>query len=357
LKNTIGKVIRAQFDSIALDINNIHAHQSQVLLTHGQDDMKRTFSSILGTGEWWGDSLALTAEFQAAAEREFYAQTLATLWGLSRVYMVLSNAPDGCTNDDRGALEVRICLPEYPKKVLYIYSLGYEREKDISGEILVQAPPGIQVLDGIKMGGLTKEDLARAALFTYQIQRGEKFEDPALYDRLMQLDYRTPSGRISPKQIPICFSPNGESISSINEQFGRNYPCMCGDFSWDDWSKEKDESHAFLNKTGLYMSSDFSTYCLGPSKGRFHRARQGCKQDETHHYDWAGKDVVVESPFTNCMSKQHIVKGYTDSSDDGTVAHCKQFPNVVEGKDRYGSKHYKKHEQACVNWLQGENHQ
>ncbi|KAF2025600.1 hypothetical protein EK21DRAFT_116613 [Setomelanomma holmii] len=67
--------------------------------------------------------------------------------------------------------------------------------------------------------------------------------------------------------IPICRNPAGESISSVWAKEARDYPCMCGPFTWKSgWSIGKDETKGFFNFTGLIYSEDWEEFCHGHNK-------------------------------------------------------------------------------------------
>ncbi|CAN9246248.1 unnamed protein product [Alternaria alternata] len=63
--------------------------------------------------------------------------------------------------------------------------------------------------------------------------------------------------------LPICVNPGGEAISSDWDKRARNYPCMCGNFGWNDgtWTYQADETETFLVHTGLMYSEDWERFC------------------------------------------------------------------------------------------------
>ncbi|RYO48580.1 hypothetical protein AA0116_g12338 [Alternaria tenuissima] len=63
--------------------------------------------------------------------------------------------------------------------------------------------------------------------------------------------------------LPICVNPGGEAISSDWDKEARNYPCMCGNFGWNDgtWTYQADETLDFLVHSGLMFSEDWERFC------------------------------------------------------------------------------------------------
>lgn len=60
--------------------------------------------------------------------------------------------------------------------------------------------------------------------------------------------------------VPVCRNSQGEAISSVYSDKKKNYPCMCGEFSWNGglggWSLIKDQKKKFLVESKFMYSED-----------------------------------------------------------------------------------------------------
>lgn len=62
--------------------------------------------------------------------------------------------------------------------------------------------------------------------------------------------------------LPVCNSPDGRALSSLNTQSGMNYPCSCfqRDGQPDDFSSNSETMHLLL-ASGLYRRQKVYDYC------------------------------------------------------------------------------------------------
>ncbi|RYN16873.1 hypothetical protein AA0112_g12328 [Alternaria arborescens] len=207
--------------------------------------------------------------------RTIFSTTLNGIWAQERSYIVQANVQTGyCEWDTRGPQENRACLPEHLNTVYYIYALDVSREYDHrqNDMALIHGPTGYRNFDS-KSGrptpqGITKEDIVRSAIFVHENKlqdaiRNRDFHtisEAAKRDRAMGKNLGEVPGGFS---LPICVNPGGEAISSDWDKRARNYPCMCGNFGWNDgtWTYQADETEPFLVNTGLMYSEDWERFC------------------------------------------------------------------------------------------------
>jgi hypothetical protein len=59
--------------------------------------------------------------------------------------------------------------------------------------------------------------------------------------------------------VPICRNPQGESISAVYHSKKKNYPCMCGEWGWNDgrWNLAQDQTKRFLKESKFMFSEDW----------------------------------------------------------------------------------------------------
>jgi hypothetical protein len=251
------------------------------------------------------------------SEEMMFSSVLNGLWAQERSYIVWSDAPfRGCQYDSRGPSENRVCLDEDPKSVYYLYSLDVSREYDsfTNDKALIHGPTGYRnFIEGQRdtTYGLTKEDIVRSSIFVHEHKLQNAIED---------LDYRAVSSALErgkdlgknygkfpgTYRLPISRNPGGEAISSVWSKKARNYPCMSGEFGWNDgtWSLEKDETFDFLVQTGLMFSEDWEDFCShnGHCKGDndidWHSRFEGLRKE--------GDPKIpkgLKHPFKKCKQK------------------------------------------------------
>jgi hypothetical protein len=204
----------------------------------------------------------------------FKYSVINAVWQWERSYIVDADAPlGGCQYDWHGPTENRACLSERPDRVYYLYALDVSREYDShqNDKALIHGPTGYRnFMEGQNSDtyGATKEDIVRSSIFVHE---------NGLYEALENGDYQTYQSALGLAMnagknftnlmgaftLPMARNPGGEAISSVWSKHGRNYPCMVGEFGWNDgtYSYEKDETFNFLERTGLMFSEDWEDFC------------------------------------------------------------------------------------------------
>ncbi|KAH7073297.1 hypothetical protein FB567DRAFT_428776, partial [Paraphoma chrysanthemicola] len=229
--------------------------------------------------------------FRDKEEQYLFATTVNSVWRFDRPYIVEADAVTGigCTDDLRGHSAYRVCLPERPYKSFWLYAIdqGRENDKGKNDQAQVSGPTGFRHFDYARAAtyNITKEDIVRSSLFVHKHKLDNGMDLPLIGKAFRSEGVKLPKlqkamDRVLPDQdtevkapehlglvpgaftIPICRNPGGEAISSVHKDKARNYPCMCGEFSWKKgWSIEKDETKRFLHLTGFKYSEDWEDYC------------------------------------------------------------------------------------------------
>lgn len=185
-----------------------------------------------------------------------------------------------CENDRRGPARNKVCLPERPGHVYWLYSM-LEATRDIA------SPPGLKTLldNPERFSNITKEDIVRSSLWVAE----NKLEDvvrpyrvttvPGADHMLYEKSSKNGGSLPGAFTVPICRNPTGEAISSVWSKTGRNYPCRCGNIM--NWQSKGytytglEESKFFYEQTGFYASEEFEDECENHMK---------CKGENDH--DW-----------------------------------------------------------------------
>ncbi|KAI4741972.1 hypothetical protein E4T50_07599 [Aureobasidium sp. EXF-12298] len=270
------------------------------------------------------------------------ASAISTIWSMEHSYIVASDVSSGsCKSDHRGPQILKSCLSEYPTKVFYTYFLSRCREGS-SGKPLVRGPPGHELLK--KMTNFTLDDVVRSSM-THLKDHGNKIPRPA-----MGVDGLTTM--FAPKNaimhgggrarglfnIPVCYTPGGQAISSINLKKSRNMPCACSKFSFsgkhhmaaemdhaemqaqalqkrDDggrWKNDFDTAYNFFLSSGIGTSEKFRSYCT-------HNREHGnsCHKKDHEHWSWPQGTNGPKHPFHKCKANSHEHVGCQKPHNDG----------------------------------------
>jgi len=202
-----------------------------------------------------------TKDLDEAGNEHFFNVALRDIWvdgGFGWVYFVAAHAQDGvCENDHRVPKQTRMCLKEHPGIVIEQVFIGEEFEgtKDVG---LMRPFPGFENLESNKYGSkLTMAEIAKQSWEYFQENGNARMSIEAGTKRAADARWWLPGGKTpSMWDIPICFSPGGDAITSIEETKGRNPPCLC----MDRYGKIID-TEAFLQKSGLYRSTQVALHC------------------------------------------------------------------------------------------------
>ncbi|KAF2654167.1 hypothetical protein K491DRAFT_779790 [Lophiostoma macrostomum CBS 122681] len=256
-------------------------------------------------------------------ERHFSGVAVNGLWAMERPY-ILDTDSENCALDKRGPPRNKVCLPKYPKRAFWLYTIDH-MEKNGSwnnDQTQIRSPAGYRkmVEHPNEYYNISKEDIIESSLWVHEnpdVENRTNAQEP-IYDHPLLSggnDFGIRNARTLPGvfNIAICRNPGGEAISSVWHDDARNYPCMCGEFGWgkhDGWTFQKDETQRFLEKTGLYASEDFEDFCSH---------HLGCKEEDDIDWDFKigpgmpPKAKQLKHPFKMCKHpKKHSTWGSSD---------------------------------------------
>lgn len=267
VENALLKALNRMFAE-AKDV--IHADLSTLLEGRENRDGKIIRDFITGEGFLAVDS-SLYPKLREGLKRLTFASAINEAWKFDRPYLVDTDAPNGCQEDDRGASEYRICLEEHPNRSFWLYALNRDKDKDSgeNDETHVRGPTRYRAFNEPAKGNLniTLKDIVRSSLFVHTLVKDIREDSMTIngtgLTELVRNDNNTMGNVAGIFTISVCRNPKGEAISSVFSDDGRNYPCLCGEFSWDDpdYTFEKDQTTDFLIKSGFAFSEDWEHYC------------------------------------------------------------------------------------------------
>lgn len=287
----------------------------------------------------YANTTSLTPEFETQLRYLWTASAIGTMWSTENNYIVASDVSDGgCKADSRGHPSLKACLDEYPDKVFYTFFKTNARG-GIYDRALMRGPPGHKRLK--EATNFTITDVVRSSMTTF-----EQFRNKDSGSLMGATGFQTLFGNASAMgngggparglfNLPICYTPGGEAITSINTKEGLNYPCMCSMFnvksqgqrsksaggeeqqeSVDDeenqeqaddeeeesqndilskresssgtWTGDIDATHDFLVASRMYSSGDFRQFCQrNKNKFKFWEAHGNkCELDKSHTWSW-----------------------------------------------------------------------
>ena len=276
---------------------------------------------LLKTGAYIEQETGLRARLTDALEKAYFAVAVDALWSLDRTYILDTDLDHfDCTADPRGPPRNRVCLPERPGHVYWIYNIhgGEEGDRGHLKNAKVRSPVGLRkfVERSQDYHNITKEDIVRASLWAQEehLVNDQGMLINKLPTKWVVNDTHAGGSLAGTFTIPICRNPKGEAISSVWSHKGRNYPCMCGEFSWvrnGGYSPEKDETKAFLEKTGFFASEDWHVFCSLHTK---------CKKDESVQYQFSPIEGapnmvdMIQHPYQYCKHPNaHVKVGVFDA--------------------------------------------
>jgi len=204
------------------------------------------------------------------------------LYDTERVYMLQVNTRLGktCAEDDRGPAWVKVCLPEHPTKVFYVYGIPKFEEHNNKRVTDVTAPPGWDSFRGKGFQGITQEDIVRSSKNYWDLYGNSRNQAsmPSIFHSSM------PSSGPGTFTIPICNDPHGNFISSTDSKEGRSFPCQCAAKDpvpgHEDKVAVNQRQAEFLVATHLRFSYDYNQQCLS-----LQNDRQGCTWYNDAHFD------------------------------------------------------------------------
>jgi hypothetical protein len=307
-----------------------------------------TIFDILSSKDFLGPDPNLEPALTQIEERFLFAVSVNAAWRFDRPYLLDTNVDHGrCRFDDRGDPKYRVCLDEFPTKSFWLYNIGQGRENDffLDDQAQVSGPSGLGHFESADQQtyNITREDVVRSSLWVHENglsdaveaidvpEIGEAFKKEGV-DLLDNDDVHWPNVANNSQNlglvpgafaVPVCRNPGGEAISSVNDDTGRNYPCMCGEFGWrHGWNQVEDQTPAFLVRSGFMFSEDWEDYCSD------HNDCRGDNKIDLHVWlNDQRKDGdpkiprKLKHPFKECKDpNSHYEKGHT-GPEYGTPLH------------------------------------
>ena len=208
---------------------------------------------------------------QKVLEKINFGALINEAWKFDRPYILHVDAPNGCKSDHRGAPEYRICLDKHPNKSFWLYAITHDEDEDFldNDESLIRGPTryrGFLTPSATNLG-ITLEEIVRSSLYVHEkglnVRGGNQTIDANGPSEILK-NQGTISSIPSVFTIPIYRNPFGEAISAVWAEDGRNYPCICGEFSWKDPKYDfykNDQTPKFLMLSQLAFSEDQEHYC------------------------------------------------------------------------------------------------
>ena len=287
-------------------LHEFETKSMEAILHHGSDTNGKSLASLIKDGAY-RTPMVKDKKFEDAVFNWVMTFFIGRSYMNERSYIIAADSDGDCASDTRGPQQVKVCLPQWPDKVFYIYFLGFEREGR-RHQTVIQGPPGYANLDGMskKYGSVKLDDIVAASYAKY-LDYGN-----APVDTVELATYMKPGSNIAKYGGPaagavavsVCNNPGGEGISTILLEAGRNYPCMCGNFGWrKGYSPAIDETKAFLQANELFRSGDWYHYC---------KSHMDCKKDKSISwaFDGAKANKHIHQPFKRCKKpKAHIPQG------------------------------------------------
>ncbi|KAG9189903.1 hypothetical protein G6011_06771 [Alternaria panax] len=266
LRSSLNEVGHAMITNVTNDMQSLMERRPNGF---GQDLM-----DVLGGDYFFRRDENIQEAVRQTFETVIFASIVSGAWAQERSYIVWADVPYGkCEYDMRGPQESRVCLTEYPNSVYYMSALDFSREHDHFSDdmALIHGPTGYRnFIKGRTQNpyGITKEDIVRSSIFVHE---------NSLQDAIHDMDYPKVSNAVQRAKasgkdygkvpgsfrLPITRNPGGEAISSVWVKKARNYPCMSGEFGWNDgtWTYAADQTEDFLYHTGLMFSEDWERFC------------------------------------------------------------------------------------------------
>lgn len=169
-----------------------------------------------------------------------------------------------------------------------------------------------------KYYGITLEDVGRSSYNWYRATKNKKL--PGKTNEVVKaFNFSGAADYVENKQImgfrlPLCLTGQGEAISSLNADASLNYPCMCGDFSWDQpHDGQKDETKDFLQASGLFTRKYMYKHCKSDDHAECESSGSntfGLDCEQTIRGEKIEKKWCKKGPFEVCTAKDlHEDKG------------------------------------------------
>jgi hypothetical protein len=338
--STMGQVKHERITNIEKDFRNLKRGET--------NRAGMNIAQLLMDEHFFAPDDDLLLSLQKREEQWNFAGLMNVLWTFERPYILDVDAPEGCESDKRGPSEYRVCLPEFPNRSFWLYSIGRVEEKDTfrNDQAQVTGPYNFHAFDkeNTETHLLTREDIIRSSLFVHRHNLHDAIESgnitvmrAAFQQEGYELPVAGPSeiidrashaekgnlGKVPGQfRIAVCRNPGGEAVSSVWSDDSRNYPCMCGEFLWDGtygseraYELGKDQILKFLEVTEFMFSEDWEDYCSG------HNGCEGLDSvdinavlEAKRHSGDPSIPEKLKHPFQKCDKPQgHATYGYPDN--------------------------------------------
>ncbi|KAJ4259837.1 hypothetical protein NW757_001787 [Fusarium falciforme] len=239
----------------------------------GTDEAIDTLWNLISDGKLVGgplydgeSTLKQEDDLQANIEKSFYGLNIPTLWRLSETYAFVLDSGYNCNEEypvkdypDEDTMDATSVCYEgrryylvYPKGDSEEFSCSYIHthcERTCKNNKF-SAPPGLDSLDGTLFGGITKEDLIKGSVRTYN-KNGKKnvagdwdpTGDDSTFRDLLDVDITTP-GLV---RLPVCSPERAfQSWDTASKGSSPSYPCdippgknECGDSTFVNETSDK----------------------------------------------------------------------------------------------------------------------
>lgn len=280
----------------------------------------------------YANTTSLTPDFETQLCYLWTASAIGTMWSTENTYIVASDVSDGgCKADSRGHPSLKACLEEYADKVFYTFSKTNARE-GINDRALMRGPPGHNMLK--EATNFTITDVVRASMANF-----EQFQNKDSVSLEGVTGFQTLFGNSSAMgngggparglfNLPVCYTPGGEAVTSINGKEGLNYSCMCSAFgsgpqsqqdkptddeehqsqndtnlskrtdSGGTWTGDVEATHDFLVASGIYNSGDYRQFCQrNKSNWKFWQQHGNkCEIGKSHTWSWPNNSAPRKEP-------------------------------------------------------------
>jgi hypothetical protein len=231
---------RSSFNKLLHDSSQNVSDDLRDLMIGGKNNRGQDILDIIKTAEFLEPDPALYSQLRKEIERFIFATGVNSVWQFDRAYILDTDAHGGCSNDNRGPAEYRVCLPEFPNKSFWLYAIDPSQEGDHhkNDQAQVTGPTGFHAFDHEQEEyyNITREDIVRSSFFVHHNQVEDAIADLNLEQLASGTKRDGNLGKVPGAfSIPICRNPGGEAISSVWSDKARNYPCMCGEFQLGKW--------------------------------------------------------------------------------------------------------------------------
>ncbi|KAJ4197154.1 hypothetical protein NW767_009046 [Fusarium falciforme] len=239
----------------------------------GTDEAIDTLWNLISDGKLVGgplydgeSTLKQEDDLQANIEKSFYGLNIPTLWRLSETYAFVLDSGYNCNEEypvkdylDEDTMDATSVCYE-GRRYYLVYPKGDSEECSCSyihthcertcKNNKFSAPPGLDSLDGTLFGGITKEDLIKGSVRTYN-KNGKKnvagdwdpTGDDSTFRDLLDVDITTP-GLV---RLPVCSPERAfQSWDTASKGSSPSYPCdippgknECGDSTFVNETSDK----------------------------------------------------------------------------------------------------------------------